>query len=54
MLSEKQMSTYKVTVCFSAQLHWVLYVDVICLCDDGNLLDSACFAAVSALSTSQW
>lgn len=35
-----------------AQFHWVLYVDVVCLCDDGNLVDSASLAAISALKTS--
>ena len=35
-----------------SQFHWVLYVDILCLCDDGNLLDSACLAATAALKTS--
>jgi hypothetical protein len=34
------------------QFHWVLYVDVVCLCDDGNLMDSASLAAIAALKTS--
>ena len=27
-------------------------MDVVCLCDDGNVMDSACLAAIAALKTS--
>ena len=35
------------------ELCWVLYVDVVCLCDNGNLHDACFLAATAALMNSE-
>ena len=35
-------------------LCWVLYLDVVCLCDNGNVRDAVFFAATAALRNSQF
>jgi hypothetical protein len=52
-LSHKSM-LLSLSVCyFFSQLVWVLYVDMVCLDYDGNLLDVCVMALTSALSNSE-
>ena len=36
------------------KLCWVLYLDVVCLCDNGNVNDAVFLAATAALRNSQF
>ena len=42
------------TLCVAEKaLCWVLYVDAVCLCDNGNLHDACFLAATAALMNSE-